>query len=112
MQPKCLIVIFNNIIKSVLNRGYLPYGLHSKLSLKTGDTVTIPFGDNSYEFTIKGFVQEPAMGTMMIGWKYVFISEEDYNEINVKNKDNNETYVDVLRIFKASVLKMNHKMSL
>ena len=52
------------------------------------------------------------MGTMMIGWKYVFISEEDYNEINVKNKDNNETYVDVLRIFKASVLKMNHKMSL
>ena len=80
---------------------YLPYGLHSKLSLKTGDTVTIPFGDNSYEFTIKGFVQEPAMGTMTIGWKYVFINEEDYNEISNKNKENAETYVDVLRIFKA-----------
>ncbi len=61
---------------------YLPYGLCSKLGCNTGDKIKLwlIFGESA-EFTIKGFVQEPVQGSMTIGWKQVFISHEDYEEI-------------------------------
>lgn len=62
---------------------YLPLGLKSKLSCEIGDTITIDFIKGiQHDFTIKGFVQEPANGAMMIGWKQIFISEKDYDAIS------------------------------
>ena len=34
-----------------------------------------------YQFKIKGFVASPMMGSYSIGWKEIFISDEDYAEI-------------------------------
>lgn len=61
---------------------YLPLGLKSKLSCNVGDTLTVQmiFGVTA-DFTIKGFVLEPAQGSMMIGWKQVFINSEDFNAV-------------------------------
>lgn len=61
---------------------YLPLGLKAKLSCEVGDTLTVNmiFGVKA-DFTIKGFVEEPAFGSMTIGWKQVFISAEDYKRI-------------------------------
>lgn len=61
---------------------YLPLGLKAKLSCEVGDTLTVNmiFGVKA-DFTIKGFVEEPAFGSMTIGWKQVFINAEDYKKI-------------------------------
>lgn len=60
---------------------YLPLGLKSKLECNVGDTIhlNLIFGEYA-EFTIKGFVQEPAQGSSSIGWKQIFISKEDYDK--------------------------------
>lgn len=60
---------------------YLPLGLKNKMECNVGDTVILDLiGGNTAEFKIKGFVQEPTCGTMMMGIKYVFISHEDFQK--------------------------------
>lgn len=60
---------------------YIPYGLKSKFKAKIGDTIKLDFLSGKKYFTIKGFVQEPYMGTSVMGYKTVFISDEDFDEI-------------------------------
>ena len=60
---------------------YLPLGCREKLSCKVGDTLETCFYYTKYEFKIKGFVQEPQNGSTQIGWKQVFISDEDFDEL-------------------------------
>ena len=61
---------------------YLPLGLKPKLSCNVGDSIKIDFIRGvSEEFTIKGFVEEITFGSMNMGWKEVFISNEDYVRI-------------------------------
>lgn len=61
---------------------YLPLGLRSKLSCDVGDTIRYDFIKGiKRDFKIKGFVQEPANGAMLIGWKQEFISKADYDAI-------------------------------
>ena len=71
----------------VLEKGeiYLPLGLKDKLNCKIGDYYVDDFGI-SMEIDgegnkIKGFVASPMMGSYSIGWKEIFISDEDYAEI-------------------------------
>lgn len=60
---------------------YLPLGLKNKLECNVGDTVILDLiAGNFAEFKLKGFVQEPTCGTMMMGIKHVFISHEDFQK--------------------------------
>lgn len=60
---------------------YLPLGMKSKMECNVGDSVEIALiGYKNAYFKIKGFVQEPTCGTMMMGIKYVFISHEDFQK--------------------------------
>ncbi len=61
---------------------YLPLGCREKLHCKIGDTLETCFYYENYEFKIKGFVQEPQNGSSQIGWKQVFISDEDFDELS------------------------------
>ena len=60
---------------------YLPYGLRGKLLVETGDVINIVIAGKRYAFEIKGFVEEPVFGAMLIGCKQVFISDLDYEEL-------------------------------
>ena len=60
---------------------YLPLGCKDRFNCKIGDTLETCFYYTKYEFTIKGFVQEPQTGSAQIGWKQVFISDEDFDEL-------------------------------
>ncbi|MBQ3935766.1 MAG: hypothetical protein II722_01805, partial [Ruminococcus sp.] len=60
---------------------YLPLGCREKLRCKVGETLETCFYYAKYEFKIKGFVQEPQNGSTQIGWKQVFISDEDFEEL-------------------------------
>ena len=59
---------------------YIPYGCVSKLNASIGDEFTTDFiYDTTSSFTVKGFVQEPFLGSSNIGIKNVFISDEDFD---------------------------------
>ncbi len=60
---------------------YLPLGLKSKMECNVGDSVEIALiGYKNAYFKIKGFVQEPTCGAMLMGIKHVFISHEDFQK--------------------------------
>lgn len=84
---------------------YLPYGLRAKLSCEIQDVINIEMLDGRHEFTISGFIQEPTMGAYMIGWKQVFISDEDYREIyEASRREKTEhvhPFISFLRIYKS-----------
>lgn len=61
---------------------YLPLGVKPKLRCNIGDTLKVCFYYEVYEFTIKGFVQEPQNGSQDMGWKQAFMSDEDFDELS------------------------------
>jgi len=60
---------------------YLPQAISKSEDLSIGDRLAISFGDKEYDFTIKGFVEEPVCGSAFIPVKSGFISSEDSKEI-------------------------------
>lgn len=73
---------------------YLPLGLKNKLKCNIGDYYVDDYGldvkvvDDTQEmsvyrreYKIKGFVASPLLGSNVIGWKEVFVSSEDFNEL-------------------------------
>ena len=80
---------------------YLPYGLKDKLKCQIGDYFVDDFGlytyidekgnekfdSYPYEFKIVGFVASPMLGANVIGWKEIFISDEDYEDLKQKSID-------------------------
>ncbi|MBP3233390.1 MAG: FtsX-like permease family protein [Eubacterium sp.] len=81
---------------------YLSRVLKDYDNLKIGDKMTVYFEGASYEFTIKGFVEEPACGSSFISMKVSFISQEDFDEIAESRKkalaDNPEISLDLYKI--------------
>lgn len=92
-----------------LNSGeiYLTVGIKTNFPCEVGDKVSFEtvFGD--YSFTIKGFVAEPRNGASIIGWKNVFISDEDLEDFIAKAKEttnvekNISAYFHIVDIFKS-----------
>ena len=80
-----------------LNKGeiYLPLGLKNKLNCKVGDYFQDEYGlyevegegeektyeSYTYRFKIVGFVASPMVGSNVIGWKEIFISDADFQEL-------------------------------
>lgn len=61
---------------------YLPLGLKNHLYCAVGDTITVELVPGQTEnFIIKGIVEEPVAGATTIGWKQLFISENDFDRI-------------------------------
>ncbi|MBR6046001.1 MAG: FtsX-like permease family protein [Ruminococcus sp.] len=84
---------------------YAPYGISAKVDVKIGDSLQVEFQDGTREFRIAGFVQEPMIGAMMIGWKQYFISDEDYDELyasvsSLSDGERSSVY-RIVRVFKA-----------
>ncbi|WP_024861126.1 ABC transporter permease [Ruminococcus flavefaciens] len=69
---------------------YLSYGSKNRLKCNIGDKVTAHANGGDFDFTIKGFVAEPVFGAMQIGWKWQFISQEDFDMITAANAAQND----------------------
>ena len=65
---------------------YLPRALKDYDDLKVGDTMTAYFEGASFDFTIKGFVEEPVCGSSFMPLKVPFICQEDFDEIAENRK--------------------------
>ncbi len=66
-----------------LKRGelYIPQGMKTNLACEIGDTITLTTAFGNYDFKITGIIEEPALGAAVIGWKNVYISQEDFEEL-------------------------------
>lgn len=67
---------------------YVPQGLLSNVHGEVGQKVKIATLGGDFEFTVKGILFDPYVGSAVIGWKRYYISEEDYNEIKAKIAEN------------------------
>ncbi|MBR3042196.1 MAG: ABC transporter permease [Eubacterium sp.] len=66
---------------------YIPYGLAGKLNAEAGSKLEMDFLNSHETFTVKGFVQEAYMGSSIIGYKMVFMSDEDFDYFYKSNKE-------------------------
>lgn len=98
---------------SVLKEGeiYIPQGVQTRYGCKAGERLNLTIGGKVYEFKIKGFIVEPINGSYSIGWKQVFVSEEDWKalqgEINAAGnkeqaEDVNTASAVIVSIYKAA----------
>lgn len=62
---------------------YAPVSLQSMFGVEIGDEVSFPIARNGVKraFTIKGWFEDPFMGSSMIGMKSFLICSEDYEDI-------------------------------
>ncbi|WP_019679104.1 ABC transporter permease [Ruminococcus flavefaciens] len=68
---------------------YMSYGSKSRYKCDIGDKVTAHTISGDYDFTVKGFVVEPMYGAMVIGWKWMFVSQKDFDMIMAENSKEN-----------------------
>lgn len=84
---------------------YISQGLSTSLGCNIGDKIQVATLGGEREFTIKGFVVEPVCGCMNMGWKQVFVSDEDFAELqqDAINNETDEARTDfrILQIYKA-----------
>lgn len=66
-----------------LKRGeiYITQGAVSRMECKIGDSLRFFILGREYSFRVKGIVVEPMFGGTTIGWKQVFISDEDFEKL-------------------------------
>lgn len=97
-----------DIISIAEGEVYISPSLKSTFDIEIGDTIQFPIARNGVEksFTVKGYFEDPFMGSSMIGMKGFLISNEDYLEIVQMC---NESGIDalaregaMLHIFKAN----------
>lgn len=90
--------------KRKINPGeiYLPLGSKDKIKCELGSNIDITFTKEvTKTFKIAGFVEEPFHGASTIGWKQVFVNNEDIVELeNRIGEDKKNFYFYVLEIFK------------
>lgn len=98
-----------------LNKGeiYIPQGVITNLECNIGNKLTITALGEKYDFTIKGVVVEPVNGPSVMGWKQVFISDEDFEKIHkeVIAKESKERTVDfnIMQIYKTTDCTLSDK---
>ncbi|SNU07023.1 ABC-type transport system, involved in lipoprotein release, permease component [Lachnospiraceae bacterium] len=66
---------------------YLPYGLKNELDARVGSKIEMDFLNSHETFTVKGFVQEAYMGSAVVGYKLVFLSDDDFDKFYKSNKE-------------------------
>ncbi|MEE1220107.1 MAG: FtsX-like permease family protein [Ruminococcus sp.] len=84
---------------------YVSQGLGTLMGCGIGDTIKINTIGGVEEFTIKNFIIEPMYGSMNIGIKQVFISDEDFSRLQqdaVKlSTDEQQADFKILSVYKA-----------
>lgn len=67
---------------------YLPYAMTAVTDAEIGSTVTLGTDETPYNFTVKGFIEEPYVGASMIGTKRVFVCGNDLRKMYGQANDN------------------------
>lgn len=75
---------------------YVPAALKTVYGCDIGSKITINTKNGEEKFTVKGFVEDPFLGSMSIGIKQLFISEGDFNRLYSDAADDENAAVSLL----------------
>ena len=83
---------------------YVTQGLMTDIEIKIGDKIkiyptTAPYEQYATEMTVAGVVVEPSQGAAVIGWKQVFISDEDFDRMFAANTERSNNHI--VRIYQS-----------
>ena len=95
----------NNVPKLKKGEIYIPQGICTDLECSVGDIVKAHTIAGEIQLKIAGIIVEPISGSAVIGWKQVFISDEDFDKFydeckQIETEDNTADYY-FLKIYKA-----------
>lgn len=92
---------------------YIPQGVATNLGCAIGDTIKITTFGGEYEFVIKAIIIEPVNGSSTMGWKQVFISDEDFEKLQkdtIANESNGNTSdFRIMQIYKTDNCSLSDK---
>ena len=84
---------------------YISQGLGTSLGCNIGDTIKVNTLGGVRELLVKGFVVEPVCGCMNMGYKIVFISDEDFAQLQSEalalGTDDKNADFRVIQIYQA-----------
>ncbi|MGN0691684.1 MAG: FtsX-like permease family protein [Oscillospiraceae bacterium] len=86
---------------------YVPAAMKTVYGCNIGSDITINTKNGEEKFTVKGFVEDPFLGSMSIGIKQLFISESDFDRLYSENIDDENAAVNliipcrIIHIFKS-----------
>lgn len=85
--PDNFLVVFEGKEKLSLEKGEIALcKLQAEENdLLIGDVIRLSCGNKSMDFTLKAIVKDAVMGSQMMGFKRIFISAEDYEELTEGN---------------------------
>ncbi|MGN1135266.1 MAG: FtsX-like permease family protein, partial [Oscillospiraceae bacterium] len=86
---------------------YVPAAMKTVYGCEIGSEITVNTRKGEEKFAVRGFVEDPFLGSMSIGIKQLFISESDFERLYSENTDDENAAVNLLfpcriiHIFKA-----------
>lgn len=84
---------------------YITQGVCTNMKCDVGDTIKIYTIGGDVELKIAGIIEEPVNGAAVMGWKQLFISDEDfdrlYEECMRNETETSKAIVHILKIFKT-----------
>ena len=91
---------------------YVPISFKEMYKCNIGDIIKIPYKNEKKEIKIKGFIEEPFIGSSNMGLKQFFINEKDFNDLYKIKLKSEEKDSDILGYFLVSVFsKEDSKLS-
>lgn len=91
---------------------YVPISFKEMYKCNIGDIIKIPYKNEKKEIKIKGFIEEPFIGSSNMGLKQFFINEKDFNDLYKIKLKSKEKDSDILGYFLISVFsKEDSKLS-
>ena len=83
---------------------FVTQGVLTSDEIKIGDKIklyptTAPYEQYATEMTVAGVVVEPSQGSAMIGWKQIFISDEDFSRMFAANTERSNCHI--VRVYQS-----------
>ena len=75
---------------------YVPASMKTVYGCEIGSEITLNTKSGKENFTVKGFVEDPFLGSMSIGIKQFFISDSDFERLYSENTDDENAAVSLL----------------
>ncbi|NLK96407.1 MAG: ABC transporter permease [Clostridiales bacterium] len=90
------------------SEAYVPISYQELYKCNVGDIIKINYKDSIKEIKIKGFIEEPFIGSSTMGVKLFYTNEKDFNELyDARIKDEasllNKKYADIAGAYLVSV---------
>lgn len=75
---------------------YAPASMKTVYGCELGSEITVNTKGGKESFTVKGFVEDPFLGSMSIGIKQLFLSDSDFERLYSENTDDEDAAVSLL----------------